>query len=125
MTDKAMNRVQSERGITMIEILVVIVITAGVLMSLAAAMGLAYSNIGRSTMDTDAYAASQAKLEQLVSMDYDSISTGSGDLGGYEMQWTVTGTDPKQLVFELFWTNRAGVQKVDRTVLFYPKPDGA
>ena len=108
MTNRSTARVRSERGITLVETLVMIIITSVTLLSLAAAMGYAYRNLGHSRMDMNAYAATQAKLETLVNVHYDSIASGSSSINGYSLSWTVTGTDPKMLLLDLYYTNRSG-----------------
>ena len=123
ITKPARQRARDERGVSMIELLVLMVILSGALMSLAAAMGYAYTNLGRSNMDMDAYAAQQSQVEALINADYNSVASGSSTIGGYNMSWTVSGVHPKQLVLDLHYVTRAGMDRVDRTILFYAHPD--
>ena len=123
MTNRRTARVRSERGITLVETLVMIIITSVTLLSLAAAMGYAYRNLGHSRMDMNAYAATQAQLETLVNVHYDSIASGSSSINGYSLSWTVTGTDPKMLLLDLYYTNRSGYAATERSVLYYPNPN--
>jgi Tfp pilus assembly protein PilV len=123
MTMRRTVRVRSERGISLVETLVMIIITSVTLMSLAAAMGYAYRNLSHSHMDMNAYAATQMQLESLVSVHYDSIASGSSTINGYSLSWTVSGTDPKTLLLDLYYTNRSGYAATERSVLYYPNPN--
>jgi len=122
MNGRTPDRGQSERGITLVEILVMIIITSGVLLSMAASMGFAYRNLGHSRIDMDAYAAMQTQLESLINVHYDSVAAGSSTINGYSLAWTVAGTAPKTVLLDLYYTNRSGYAKTEQTVLYYPKP---
>lgn len=123
MTNHSMPRMNSERGITLVETLVMIIITSVTLLSLAAAMGYAYRNLGHSRIDMDAYAAQQSQLETLINVHYDSIAAGSSTINGYSLTWTVSGTDPKAVLLDLHYTNRSGYAATERAVLYYPNPN--
>lgn len=123
MTNQETSRVGSERGVTLVETLVMIIITSVALLSLAASMGYAYRNLGHSRIDMNAYAAAQAQMETLVNVHYDSIAPGSNTMNGYSLTWTVSGTDPKTLLLDLHYTNRSGYAATERSVLHYPNPN--
>ena len=123
MSNPVRSQLQSERGITLIEILVMIVISSGVLLSLAASMGFAYKNLSHSRMDMDAYAAMQTQLESLINLPYDSVTAGSSTVNGYSLTWFVEGLNPKALVLDLHYTNRSGYAMTERSVIYYPPVD--
>ena len=111
------------RGISLVEILVALTILAGALLSLASAAGLASRQLLSGRTDLNAWAASQSQAEDLMSRDFDTISSGSATVHGYPMAWTVSGTNPKKVLVEVDWTNRSGRVVADTLVLYRAQPD--
>ena len=116
-----------QRGTSLVEVIVAIVFLAGVLLSLAAANGLAARQMWLSRRDLNASAALQTFVETLRSEGYVGIanrsSTGSESVMGYPMTWKVSGTDPKTVVIDIEWTTRSGQAVRDTVVLNLPALD--
>ena len=111
------------RGVSLVEILVALTILSGTLLSLASAAGLASRQLLSGRTDLNAWAASQSQAEDLMSRDFDTISSGSATVHGYPMTWTVSGTNPKKVLLEVGWTNRSGRAVTDTLVLYRAQPD--
>ena len=117
-----------DRGISLVEVLVAIIILGGALASIAAAGGHAARQVAGSRRDLNVSAAVQSQMETLRTRGYKGISSGntSADtavVNGYWMEWTVSGEDPKEVVLEVHWTNRAGTAVRDTVILNFPSLD--
>ncbi len=112
-----------DRGISLVEVLVAIMILAGALASLGAASGYAARQMFGSRRDLNLSAAVQSQMETLRLAGYKGISSDTAVVQGYRMEWTVSGTDPKEVVLEVRWTNRAGYTVRDSVVLNLPSLD--
>lgn len=112
-----------ERGISLVEVLVTIVILAGALMSLAAASGHAARQLYHSRTDMNYWAAVQATADSIASVGYDNLANGSATVQGYPMNWSVSGTDPKTLILRTQRTNRTGDVLQDSLVMYFPAAD--
>ena len=113
-----------ERGISLVEVLVAIMILAGALGSMVAASGHAARQSFGSRRDLEVSAALQNQMETLRATGYKAISTDTGSVFGYPMKWTVSGTDPKKLVLEVRWTDRrTGAAVRDTLVQYFPALD--
>ena len=112
-----------DRGISLIEVLVAIVILGGALGSLAAAGGHAARQVALSRRDLNVSAAMQSQMETLRTAGYKGISGDTAVVAGYWMEWTVSGTDPKKVVLEVRYTARAGNAVRDTVVLNFPSLD--
>ncbi len=111
------------RGISLVEILVALTILSGTLLGLAGAAGLASRQLLSGRTDLNAWAASQSQAEDLMSRDFDTISSGSATVHGYPMTWTVSGTNPKKVLLQMDWTNGRGLVVTDTVVLYRAEPD--
>ncbi len=115
------------RGTSLVEVIVAIIFLAGVLLSLAAATGLAARQMKHSQRDLNVSAALQTFVETLRSEGYVGIasrsSTGSESVMGYPMTWNVSGTDPKKVVIDIEWLTRSGQAVRDTVVLNLPALD--
>jgi Tfp pilus assembly protein PilV len=116
-------RLRGERGVALVEVIVGIMVLATLLLSLAAASGLAARQLYYSRRDMDLWSALQAQAESLQWRGYGSIVDGSGTRQGYPMTWAVTGTDPEIVTIIASWTNRAGQSVADTLVLVLPSAD--
>lgn len=113
----------NERGISLVEVLVTIVILAGALLSLAAASGHAARQLYHSRTDMNYWAAVQATADSISSVGYLNLSNGSATAGGYPMNWSVSGTDPKTVVLRMQRTSRTGQVIRDSLVMYFPAAD--
>lgn len=112
-----LRRLRHERGVSLVEVMVGIVILALALLSLSAASGLAARQLYYSRTDSQWSAAVQQKLEELGSQGFANVSNGSGVVQGYNMTWTVTGTDPKTVKLMVQRQTRLGQIVVDTLLM--------
>ncbi len=123
MTLAKLNRLNDERGVSLIELMVAVMILSVALLGLAAAAGVAAQQLHVGRADMHRWAAAQQQLEELVRMGYDSVATDSSVVQGYPMSWTVTGTNPKKVIFTLERTNLSYQTVQDTTVLYFADPN--
>ena len=123
MRKQASRATLDNRGISLVEVLVAIIILSGALASLAAAGGHAARQVAGSRRDLNLSAAVQSQMETLRAVGYKGISGDTAVVQGYRMEWTVSGTDPKEVVLEVHWTSRAGYAVRDTVVLNFPSLD--
>jgi hypothetical protein len=109
--------------VALVEVIVGIMVLATLLLSLAAASGLAARQLYYSRRDMDLWSALQAQAESLQWRGYGNIVDGSGTRQGHPMTWAVAGTDPQVVTIVASWTNRAGQSVADTLVLVLPSAD--
>lgn len=90
-------RALNERGVSLVEVIVGMLILASGVMSLASAAGLAMRTTVRGRQDMHLWAAVQWKADSLVSLGWGNVTNGSDTVHGYPMSWTVSGTDLQQI----------------------------
>ena len=86
-----------ERGVSLVEVMVAMVMLTSTLLGLGTAAGLAMKTTARGRQDMQLWAAVQWKADSLVSMGWGNVTYGSDTVHGYSMSWTVSGTDPQQI----------------------------
>jgi Tfp pilus assembly protein PilV len=123
-----MNRVNAhiargERGAALVEIIVAIIILAGVLLSLAAASGHAARQMYYSKREMNVWGALQSQAESLRAAGYTNVKDGSASVEGYAVKWTVAGTDPKTVTVVLSYKTRDGTAATKSVELYYPASD--
>ncbi len=123
MTLAKLNRLNDERGVSLVELLVAVMILAVALLGLAAAGGVAAQQLHTARTDMHRWVAAQQQIEELVRMGYDSVTTASAVVQGYPMSWTVTGTNPKKVIFTVERTNLSYQTVQDTTVLYFADPN--
>jgi prepilin-type N-terminal cleavage/methylation domain-containing protein len=116
-------RLKEEKGVSLIEVLIGVVILAIALLGLAAAGGVAARQVYNGRLDMARWAAIQEQIESLVAVGYDSISGGSGTVQGYPMTWTVTGTDPKEIMLVITRENYAKQTVQDTLITYMANPN--
>lgn len=90
-------RARDERGMSLIETMVAMVILTSALLGLAGAAGLALRNTTRGREDMQLWAAVQWKADSLISVGWGNVTNGSDTVHGYPMSWTVSGTDVERI----------------------------
>ncbi len=90
-------RARDERGVSLVEVVVAMVMLTSALLGLASAAGLAVRTTGRGRQDMQLWAAVQWKADSLVSLGWGNVTNGSDTFQGYPMSWTVSGTDLQQI----------------------------
>ena len=116
-------RLPDERGLSLVEVLVGIIILSVSLLGLAAAGGVAARQVRAGRADMHLWVAMQEQIEDLMRVGYDSVATNSAVVQGYPMNWTVTGTDPKRIDFVVQRTNGSGAAVEDTVILFLADPN--
>ncbi len=97
MTDTQPKRARDERGVSLIEVMVGLVMLTSALLALASAAGLALRTTVRAGEDVQLWAAAQWTADSLVSMGAGNVVSGSGVVQGRTVSWTVSGTDPQRI----------------------------
>ncbi|MCH7491257.1 MAG: prepilin-type N-terminal cleavage/methylation domain-containing protein [Gemmatimonadetes bacterium] len=92
-----LKRARDERGVSLVEIMVAIVLLGTAVMSLASAAGLAMRTTVRGRQDMQMWAAVQWKADSLVSLGWGNVTNGSDTVHGYPMSWTVSGTNLERI----------------------------
>ncbi len=90
-------RARDERGVSLVEIMVSMVMLSSALLGLASAAGLAVRTTIRGRQDIQLWAAVQWKADSLVSLGWGNVTSGSDTFQGYPMSWTVSGTNVEQI----------------------------
>ena len=99
---------RDDRGASLIEVLVSVMILSLAVTGLSGAGILAGTQLRVSRSDMRVYKAAQSQMELLTSMDYDSLTNGSAEVDGYPVVWTVEGSGPKKLTMVI---EREGIHR--------------
>ena len=90
-------RARDERGVSLIEVMISMVMLTSAVLGLASAAGLAMQITVRGRQDMQLWAAVQWKADSLVSLGWGNVANGSETVHGYPMSWTVSGTNIQQI----------------------------
>ncbi len=77
-------------GFTMVEVIIAIVILAFGLLGMAGTTALLVRQITLADVATERTAALQTTIERMKALPFDSVATGSGTVGIFSVQWSVT-----------------------------------
>ena len=108
---------------TALEVVVSLMILSTVLLGIAATTSTAAFSLVSGRVDAQNAAAIQYQAEKLMSLDYDSLKTGSGVVMGIACEWSVTGTDVKRVALVAKVTNGLGDTVKDTTIIVRSDPD--
>ena len=112
-------RARDERGVSLIEVMVGMVMLTSTLLGLAGAAGLAIQTTNRGRQDIQLWAAVQWKADSLVSLGWGNVTSGSGTVHGYPMSWTVSGTKLERIDLLVDHTSlRTGTTVRDTLILY-------
>jgi len=84
----------NDRGASLIEVMVGMVMMTIVLLSLGHAMAAAIKTTARGAEDMQLWADVQRKADSLTSLTAASVVTGSDVVDGRSISWTVSGSNP-------------------------------
>lgn len=113
----------NERGMSLVEIMVGIMMMSFVLLGLAGAAALAARQVLHGRVDMRQWATVQSKLDSLVSVGANNVSSGSDVVNGREIYWTVSGTNPRRIDVVAERMNvSARATAADTIVLFLTNP---
>ncbi len=107
-------RARDERGLSLIEVMVAMVMLTSALLGLGSAAGLAVRTTVRGRQDLQLWAAVQWKADSLVSLGI--VTNGSDTVHGYPMSWTVSGKKIELFVDHASLTTGATIR--DTLVLY-------
>lgn len=122
MTMGKLKGLLDERGVSLVELMVAVMILTVALLGLAGAGGVAARQLYTGRTDMARWAAMQQQIEILRTQGYDSVATSSAVVQGYPMSWTVSGTNPKKVVFSVERTNLSNQVVRDTTILYFADP---
>ncbi len=83
-----------ERGVSLVEMMIGMLMLTTALFTLAGAAGLALRTTIRGREDLEVWAAVQRKGDSLVARGAGNITTGSDVVDGRAISWTVSGANP-------------------------------
>ena len=121
MRDKSI--LTDERGASLLEVLLAVMIISLSLVGLMATGGVAVRQLHVARADMQLWSAVQYQVESLMKAGYDSLATDSSVVHGYPMRWTVSGTDPMKVLFVVESETRAQQVVEDTIVLYLTDPN--
>lgn len=119
MTKPQPKRARDERGVSLIEVMIGMVMLTSALLGLIGASGLALHNTIRSRQNMQMWAAVQWKADSLVSLGWGNVTSGSDTVQGYAMSWTVSGTDVEQVGLLVDYPGRITGAMIQDTLFMY------
>jgi Tfp pilus assembly protein PilV len=114
------NALKNQRGVTLLEVLVAILLTSFSLLMLLNMGMIALDGNDWSNKTTVATQALQEKLEQLRGGGYASLASGSDTTGGLKRSWTVSsvGSHLRQVVVKVAWDDIKGDEHVNEITAY-------
>jgi len=91
-------RTRADRGFTLIEVMVALVILAVGVLGLAGTTALVVRQVTLADVATERAAALGTVLERVRAMDFDSVGTGSDTIGSFTASWSSTDFGRSKLV---------------------------
>lgn len=105
----------TDRGFSLVEILVAVSLLGVVMMSLAGAAALGLSQMGKSRQDLHYSADVQQIADSLVGRGWNNVTSGSSVIRGRAVSWTVTTISPNSEKVDVVVTRRG---QADPTRIF-------
>ena len=113
-----MKKSHGRAGFTITELLISVVIIAIGVVGFSTAVGLVSAELWIGERDTDVSMLVADQAEQLKSLPYELVQSGTRFEGNYQLAWVVAGEDPKKVVLEATYARRSGSQVADTVVLY-------
>ena len=98
------------RGFSLVEILVAVTLLGCAVMSLAGAAALGLSQMGKARQDLRYSADVQQVADSLVGLGWNKVVTGSSNIRGRAVSWTVSTVNPNSQKIDLVVTRRGHAQ---------------
>ncbi len=95
------------------------VILSTALLGLSGAAGLALQTTVRGRQEIQMWAAVQWKADSLISLGWGNVTTGSDNVNGYPMSWTVSGTNLEQIDLSVDHPSLATGAMIRNTLTLY------
>lgn len=96
----------NSRGFSLVEILVAVTLLGVAMMSLAGAAALGLSQMGKARQDLNYSADVQQIADSLVGRGWNKVTTGSSNIRGRAVSWTVTTISPNSEKVDVVVTRR-------------------
>ena len=112
-------RERDERGLSLIEVMIAMVMLTTALLGLSSAAGLALQTTVRGRQEIQMWAAVQWKADSLISLGWGNVTTGSDNVNGYPMSWTVSGTNLEQIDLSVDHPSLATGAMIRNTLTLY------
>ena len=97
-------------GHSLVEVLVAVTLLAVAMMSLASAAALGLSQMGKARQDLQYSADVQQVTDSLVGVGWNKVSSGSTNIRGRAVNWTVTTLSPNSQKLNVLVTRRGQAQ---------------
>jgi Tfp pilus assembly protein PilV len=107
---------RGQAGVSAVEVMVGVLLFGTAVLAVLTTGTAARSSLGSANRETRYWGAVQAQTEQLMAAGYSNVKTGSGYMYGFPMTWTVSGSNPKQVVIT---ARRPGLGAKRDTVLLF------
>lgn len=123
MIDRTRSTGCRESGVSAIEVVVGLMILSTVLLGIAATSTTAARSLSSGRLSMENAAAIQYQTETLMSLHFDSLTSGTSKVDGVRCTWAVSGSEVKRVVLEARFKNGYGDIVKDTTVLLRTDPD--
>ncbi len=110
---------KDERGLSLVEALIGLVILTVVLLSLAASAGLAIRQTTVGRMDMQLWAAVQWTMDSLVARGAGNVTNGSAVVQGFPMTWTTDLASPELITLEVTYVSVSSRVTLKDTLTMY------
>lgn len=108
----------NKHGFTIIEVIMASLVMAILLGGLISAGTVAATQLRSSQTDMQIWKASTHQMERLMAQDYSTLVSGSDTVEGFNVVWTVTGTDPKEILLVIDRPTTRGEIRPDSFVTY-------
>jgi prepilin-type N-terminal cleavage/methylation domain-containing protein len=116
-----MKKSYGRAGFTLTELLISVVIIAIGVVGFSTAVGLVSAELRIGERDTDVSMLVADQAEQLKSLPYELVQSGTRSEGDYRLAWFVEGDNPKRIILEATYLRRSGSQVADTVVIYIPR----
>ena len=114
-----MDRLNSQSGFTLTELLISVIIIAIGVVGFASAVGIQSTELWIGRRDTQVSMSIMRQAEEIKALPYDSVQSGSVVDGEYTLSWVVQGANPKRVVLEVTFRSSNDTGLLADTVVFY------
>jgi prepilin-type N-terminal cleavage/methylation domain-containing protein len=115
----------SERGFSLVEVMVAITLAGVAIMSLAGAASLGLAQMGKARQDLQYTADVQQVADSLVGVGWNHVSNGSSTIRGRAVSWTVTAANANSQKVDILIERRGQASQTtvyqDTVTLFLAK----